>query len=239
MDDLLAAVLELENCGLRAHNTMLQEQLADSERKLVELQRVIDEFSDTKEKIGLIGETIFRQITGTKETARNHNHDFVCDNGERVEVKFSELCKADPPTFRWSWAKLFGSSRNKVYERLILIGNKDPRYSTKYSDQSSNFVFFDVPYDKVMPLTVSGGYTDVMIKLNTNPDKAKSLRAGPLFSDFQVDAQTLKQRYGSNLNREAHAHTGGRAASGTPTASTRRSSKRRENRSLNRDEFGA
>jgi hypothetical protein len=98
--------------------------------------------------------------------------------------------KPGTPTYRWAWAKPFGESGNKSYDRLILVGEVDGRYGYLGKDT----VIFDVPFDRVRPLTIKCG-RHLGIQLATNPLSSRVSSARPLFTHYQTTLEELEQRY--------------------------------------------
>lgn len=196
---------------LQAKVAALESELISEKRKSAELKNIVDDFSSTKIKTGLLGETIIRIVIGVDPIMGNKDHDFLCRSGLKLEVKFSQLglpAKSSPDTKRWSWGTVFGKNKGKVYDRLILIGSKDDRYSVDYPNTGSeNFIFFDIPYDEVSPLTVEGDVAGDMIRLTTNPATVTSERAKTLFSKHLVSAETLRSRYGDSAEQQSIANS--------------------------------
>lgn len=189
--------------------------LAENRRLKAEVESLRREISVLTQKLTLVythktlakgmqGESLVVHWVNGVITTHNANHDITV-NGSliRIEVKYSGLNAAirghqtpDVETLRWAWAKPFGESGNKAFNRLILVGDKDPRYFEHYKDPACPYIFFDVPYEEIMPLTIqtnSGRYRS--IQLTTNPLKAKS-SASPLFHRFQITLADLERCYG-------------------------------------------
>jgi hypothetical protein len=94
----------------------------------------------------LKGETLIATLTGGVRTGYKDPHDVTVANGARLEVKFSKLMvpNVHSKTRRWNWGSVLGSSNNKKYDYLVLIGEKDPRYCDQYPANLA-YVFFLVP----------------------------------------------------------------------------------------------
>ena len=80
-----------------------------------------------------------------------------------MEVKFSKLTvavsKRKTKTYRWNWAKVFGDKGNKVFDRLILVGEVHKECAYYYKDKNSPYIFFDIPYSEIMDFaTKSNNY---------------------------------------------------------------------------------
>lgn len=148
---------------------------------------------------GLKGETLVAQILSAQLAHKGSGHDIVASNGaQRIEVKYSSLLNAigGRPIKRWVWTKLFGELGKKYYDRLFLIGDTDPRFAEQYSDPSSPYVIFDIPYPDVVAMT-DGIHSGRMgqIHLTTNPESVKSTRSKALFRHYQVTITELQYRY--------------------------------------------
>ena len=122
--------------------------------------------------------------------------------GLRIEVKFSSVNVAvkGAKTHRWVWSKPFGETGKKTYERLVLVGLKDPRYQELYLDKESPFVIFDVPFDEILPLTVrnkGGRYPAIF--LSSNPRTARSA-ASPLYEKYQLTEEEFERRYSNSVS---------------------------------------
>lgn len=146
---------------------------------------------------GIAGETLIAKLLGGALTKNNANHDVDLQrNGVKIEVKYSNLNLAVDysTTQRWAWSKIFGESGKKEYDRLLLIGDTDPRWREQYLDRDSPYVIFDIPLNEAMPLTTqTGRYRS--IQLSTNPRKARSTSAS-MFTHYQVTLAHLSEKYG-------------------------------------------
>jgi hypothetical protein len=189
--------LLIENIRLKAEVESLRKEVATLTQKLA--------FAGAHNTLvkGMQGESLIAEWVNGVLTTHNASHDLVLGEGVmKIEIKYSGLNSAirsqqkpGRETLRWAWAKPFGESGNKIYDQLILIGDKDARYSERYQDQASPYVFFDVPYRDIFPLTIqTNGGRYRSIQLTTNPRKAKS-SASALFQQYQVTLKELESRY--------------------------------------------
>ncbi|MGB5159185.1 MAG: hypothetical protein WBN77_17310 [Desulfobacterales bacterium] len=121
-----------------------------------------------------------------------------------LEIKYSRLNnpvrkrKNNSRSLRWAWSKPFGESDQKVFDRLILIGEKGPKYHNLYKDIELEcpYIFFDVGYDEIAPLTIrANGKAQHAIQLTTDPRTARS-SASPLFKKYQLTLKDLEASYG-------------------------------------------
>jgi hypothetical protein len=175
--------LKRENSVLSAENVRL--------RKKVEIL----ELHPTLAK-GSAGEALIAQLAGGSLAKKNADHDLSLQaRGMKIEVKYSNpnLAVGQSTTRRWAWAKIFGESGQKNYDRLLLVGDVDPRWNKLYLDLESPYIFFDVPVEEAMPLTTKTGKFR-SIFLSTNPKTVRST-AARLFADYQITLDKLRQRY--------------------------------------------
>ena len=172
--------LERELNALRVENTDLREQVAF----LVNHPTIA---------AGIKGELLVATMLHRTRTSGNASYDI--EGKVRIEVKHSRLTDNGTGTRRWTWGKVHGEGGNKQYDRLILIGEKDPAYRSSYFDPSSPYVLFDVPYAEVSQLITDGGTAGDQIRLASNPTMARS-RAKVLYDRFQVTQESLKAMYG-------------------------------------------
>lgn len=152
---------------------------------------------------GMAGESLVANLVQGAVTTGNASHDVeIAGNLIRIEVKYSGVGCArrgiqaeGRETLRWAWSKPLGESGKKTYERLILVGDKDPRYSSQYLDQECPYVLFDVPHGEILPLTIqTNGGRYRSINLTTNPRTARSAGSA-LFEKYQVTLVDLTARY--------------------------------------------
>lgn len=148
---------------------------------------------------GIRGETIFAKLLRATRATRGAPHDLVTRRGElRLEVKYSSLLRTytNREGHRWVWTKLFGEMGNKQFDRLLLIGDLDPRFRERYLDPTSPYVIFDLPYQDALDLadgTQPGRRS--RLQLTTNPQTVTSWKSRALFDGFQVQISELLGRY--------------------------------------------
>ena len=176
--------LLLHNEELRSENGELRQRVSQLEKMLA----VFDRHPTLAQ--GIRGETIIARAINGALTSHNASCDVIVPSTNlRVEVKYSGLNDAirgriTKKTYRWAWANPFGENGNKVFDRLLLVGEADTRNRDKYRDPTSPYVFFDVPFGDIMPLTITtnnGRFRS--IQLTTNPLTARSA-ASPLFTMY-------------------------------------------------------
>lgn len=163
--------LAAENRQLKAERDLLRNKVAVLTKKLA----LLDKHKALAK--GMRGESLVASWVNGVVTTHNAGHDVEL-NGTliKLEIKYSGLNVAvlgrvaGRETLRWAWSKPFGESGNKVYDRLILVGDKDPRYVEQYKDIDCPYLLFDVPFPEIMPLSMqtnSGRYRS--IQLTSNP----------------------------------------------------------------------
>jgi hypothetical protein len=184
----------------RRHPVSLSERIGHLERELVACQA---ENARLREKVaffedhpclaaGIKGETVIAHMLNLARTAGNASYDL--EGRVRIEVKYARLTDNGAGVRRWTWGAVFGIGRSKHYDRLILLGDKDPAFSDLYRDASSPYILFDVPFDEVMALTTDGGTCKEMIRLCSNPRAAQS-RSRFLYTQYQVTQAELERSY--------------------------------------------
>ena len=75
-------------------------------------------------------EELVRDITGGKLTWKHCPYDVISGNGQRLEVIGSQLKTRNPQSITpcCQWRRPLGDSRNKTYDRLILVGEPDAEF---------------------------------------------------------------------------------------------------------------
>ncbi len=196
--------LHYEIARLRAENGVLRNEVR---------------FLRTHPKIarGLRGEELVARLVDGLPSTRGAPHDLVTERaGVRLEIKCSSLLAIrGKVTKRWVWTKMHGEAGNKKFDRLILVGDVDPRFSHLYRDPQCPYIFFDVPFREVPSLTygIRPGRASI-IHVTTNPEVVKSPRASRLFLDFQTTVRELERRYAlrstwrKQSNPSLHEQTG-------------------------------
>ena len=189
------------NQRLKSENKRLRQQLNACEEDLGNLRKKVAFFENHPSiSRGIRGETLVASLVNGHISRGYSSYDVT--SGKRLltfEVKYSRLNVAvkGQPTKRWNWAKPFGEAGNKEYDRLILIGDKDSRYTNAYLDKLSPYIIFDVPFKEVSQLVTKAsrhGFPKAHITLTTNPMTAKS-KASILFYKYQISEVELKGRY--------------------------------------------
>lgn len=150
---------------------------------------------------GLKGESLIAKLITAQPSRKGAGHDLESTRGTILfEVKYSSLLDtiSGRPIKRRVWTKLFGELGKKRYDRLLLVGDIDPRFASSYADPASPYVLFDLPYEAAVD--ISGGVKagrSSCIHLSTNPLTVRSARALAMFHDFQVSVSDLQHRYAS------------------------------------------
>lgn len=114
---------------------------------------------------------------------------FQINNSTTAVLIYAKLIEVKYPTKRWTWARPLGNSGDKIFDRLILIGEKDPRYMNRYKDSRSQYIIFDIPFNDVKHLTVGNKH----IELTTNPDTVKNITKLQLYNEYQVTVDDLRK----------------------------------------------
>jgi hypothetical protein len=125
---------------------------------------------------GIKGETLVASLTGGIITEYAAKHDIELNNEVTIEVKFSKLNTPvkGAKTRRWNWSKLLGwKDKGKDFDFMLLIGEKDPRYSEQYLD-SSPYVYLLIPKEKIHEILTPGGEIGSQAQINTNLRTARA-----------------------------------------------------------------
>ena len=169
--------LSLENLFLKRRVAQLENEVAFLRTHSVFLQ-------------GLKGETLVATLTGGELTSFAAEHDIVANGNVKIEVKFSKLNKpvAGSSTRRWNWSKPLGwKDKGKVFDFLLLVGDKDMRYPDQYKDISP-YIFFLIPKAHILSICTSGSSIGANVQLTTNLARAKSPASVALKSFMVLEA---------------------------------------------------
>jgi len=176
---------------LRALRLRLQELQAENERLRAELSFL--KLHPTISQ-GLRGETLVLQLVEGVSTSYAASYDIRTSTGLKIEVKYSKLNQPMKvaPTMRWNWSKPLGwLDKGKDYHFLLLIGEKDHRYSEQYLD-CTPYVYFLVPIDEVPSVMDHGRTIGGSIQITTNLAKLQSKAKRPRLLDFLKSYDDLK-----------------------------------------------
>ena len=129
-------------------------QLEDENRELKQINAAIRMELDFLKMhpvflAGLKGETLVCNLVGGKLTSFAESYDIAAGK-YKIEVKYSNLGIPvhGSPTRRWSWSKPLGwKDKGKIYDYLILIGEKDNRFPDQYLDTTPYVCFFILRQD--------------------------------------------------------------------------------------------
>ena len=183
------------------HNSQdLLLRLAKLEEENLRFRREI-EFLKTHTSIaqGIRGETLISRAIGTATTSYAAAYDMETDDGKRIEIKFSKLNQPSKTasTRRWNWSKPLGwLDKGKDYDFLLLIGEKDDRFSDQSID-STPYVYFLVPMSEVAAVMDSGASIGGMIQITTNLSKLRRKQSPVRLLDFQHNFEDILGRLGS------------------------------------------
>lgn len=116
-------------------------------KQIRELKNELSFFRGLQTKVtGSNGEDLIKKISQGNKTLHNAPHDIITTKGTKIEVKTVRCLPAnnrvETPCCRWSWRYVLRrKKKEKDYEYLILIGDKDRRYKQNNLDRSP-YVFF-------------------------------------------------------------------------------------------------
>ncbi len=145
---------------------------------------------------GIRGETLIFNIGIMRFAPKNASYDLKHKH-LKIEVKFSKLGDNGRGILRWTWGKIFGEAGNKKYDRLILIGDRDNRFTDQYKDSNCPYVIFDIPFESAKNFTNPGGNAHSIIRLNSNPNPAKisTQNLKLLYDIYQTTNDELLNKY--------------------------------------------
>jgi hypothetical protein len=197
------AVLSQRICQYERELSALQAEIARLRAENANLRERVEFFKNCPWiAAGIKGENIIAQITNCARTTGNACYDLEGYNSEgkvRIEVKISRLTTSVKGEIsrQWKWNRVFGLGGKKAYDRLILVGDADPRYSQEYLDPTSPYIVFDVPFHEVANLITKGGALGRdMIQMSSNPNAKRRARGSvKLFKEYQVTYADLTSRY--------------------------------------------
>jgi antitoxin HigA-1 len=115
---------------------------------------------------GLRGAVFVAELTGGVLTRYKDGWDVRMANGTLIEVKFSRI----HPQRRWTWDSLLGRNYTKIFDFLVLVGDKDERYDNRYP-KDLGYVCFLTPRSEVNNIKNSWSNCQSLI---TNPEKARA-----------------------------------------------------------------
>lgn len=124
---------------------------------------------------GIKGEKLIIDIAQGTKAKKNAPHDIKLKDGSKVEVKYSRLTYPvnSSSSCRWVWNGILGERKEKDYDYLVLIGDKDNIYH-KYEDDDSPYVYFLLRKKDVAQIIALGGRRG-FIFLTILPHKTRSV----------------------------------------------------------------
>jgi hypothetical protein len=181
----------------RETDKALTRRIAELESIVAILQERIDMLEGVPSlRAGMRGESLVAELVNGRMTIHTAPHDVVVTNGIKLEVKFSRLNIPNraSDSRRWSWNHPLGLKQGKDFDRLLLVGEADPRYRDDYKDPDSPYVIFDVPRDRVVKMNQGDNH----LSITTNPNRGGYVATTRrlLFECFQTTLSELESRYG-------------------------------------------
>lgn len=178
-------------------NKALRRRIVELESMIATLQERIDILEGVPSlRAGMRGESLVAELVNGRMTIHTAPHDIVVTNGIKLEVKFSRLNIPNraSDSRRWSWNHPLGIKQSKDFDRLLLIGEVDPRYRDDYKDPDSPYVIFDIPRDLVVRMNQGDNHLSITTNPSRGGDTASTRRL--LFESFQTTLSELELRYG-------------------------------------------
>lgn len=163
--------IEIMNENLKAENEALKTHIRTLEANILLLQTHPVFVS------GLKGEALICKALDGQMTSFAEKFDVLVGETFKLEVKYSKLNTPNKkyPLKRWNWSKPLGSlDRGKAYDLLVLIGEKDERFTDQYCDNTP-YVYFVVPKKDVHDVMTMGRLAGGNVQINTDLSKANSI----------------------------------------------------------------
>jgi hypothetical protein len=162
------------------------------EAEVAELRSTIKPTEGSHEKARR-AEIFIAELLGCQIAGHVARHDLVSTkSGIKFEIKFSSLTFPKPSIQYWIWTSILGDEKGKIFDRLILVGETNPKYQAAYADPNSPFVLFDLSFSDASSLMSKHGD----IQLNTNPNGLRKPESKLLYAKHRVTREQLCQLYG-------------------------------------------
>jgi hypothetical protein len=179
--------LRREVANLRQENQALREKLD-----------ALPELSSSDQ--GLTAERFVAGILRGGLTEKTNEIDIRLEDRTRIEVKYANLNSPvkQSSTKRWVWRHVFGESGRKRYDFLILLGERDDRYSKYYKEKISDYVIFCIPFERINEFATKSKEGQIFLTTNPHIVRKNRSRTIRLFTDFQVDSMDLAAKFGDS-----------------------------------------
>ena len=126
-------------------------------------------------------------------------YDVLSASRHKLEIKVSKLIspnkKGAPLSTVWKWNRLLGDDRNKVYDRLILVGLATKRAQDedwRNQREPRRYEFFDFSFEEAQTLAEQTRFQ--VLGINTNRLKTHAL-LGRFVWAHHIEPEELVQRY--------------------------------------------
>lgn len=176
-------------------NNQLRYEIECLKDEVGQLQAELRTFS----KSGTIGKNKkIKRFLGTvlDGKVKRQGFDMLTSTGKKLLIRVSSLtyptAGITKTTKRWQWHNVFGINGKKEFDNLILVGDIDERHKSKYQDNDSCFVIFDIPYQELEKII--GDDRKRIIKLSTNPMTCRG-QFSLLFNQYQMSEKALLEKY--------------------------------------------
>ncbi|MHC2021485.1 hypothetical protein [Methylobacterium sp. CM6247] len=146
-----------------------------------------------KSVTGNEGEDLLAGLLIGDLTVGNKSFDFIGNDGLKYEIKTSKLGvpMIGANTKRWTWSKIFGMSRKKEFDWIVLVGEKDERFADHYTDKESDVVCFIISYETAIELIDKNN----TIQLTSNPNTASKSKSSVLFTNGQMSRKEILDKF--------------------------------------------
>lgn len=142
---------------------------------------------------------VARMVDGKLCRSIHSPYDVLSGSGDKLEVKSYKLVSPNvpyaPDSRIWKFHRLFGDYRNKIYDRLILVGLATQR--AQYEDRCNgreprSYEIFDLSFEDAQILAQLTKFHSFQV--NTNRQRVHS-PVGRLVWERHIEPEELVQRY--------------------------------------------
>lgn len=143
---------------------------------------------------GMTGELLVASLVTGELTAYAAGHDVTSASGQKIEVKRAGRTMQSGRS-HWQWNRILGQSAKKEFDWVLLIGEVEDAYKPKYRDPLAPFVIFLIPFSDVLEISSPGVAGARRVKLTTNPSSVRGSLGRRLFSNYQITASELTEKF--------------------------------------------
>lgn len=172
-------------------------EISKLQEKIFRLEKE-NELLRANTKKDFLAELLIKDLTNGKMTGYKEDYDVETENEKILEVKFSSLRKNNGN--EWHWSNIYGTSKGKLYDNIILVGAVNEDYKHLYKDDGKEFVLFDVPYlelDNVISTKKSISAIEIVSRppQKTVEPNHKWYKRQLLFDKYQITYEEMREKY--------------------------------------------